>query len=258
MQVQRRKPLTANVAVFSVGLDTYWKQFDGLLEQMHRKTQVLLEKLENHQVNVTDFGMIDNAHRAYEAVPAIKAADPDILFIDMVTYAASITFAPIIREMDCPVVLLALQPLTAMDYVNATTYMQLCNDDVCSVPEFTGVAVRMGKPVADVIIGMLENDAAADSRIAEWCRIAHVRHDLRRARIGLMGHVLDTMLDMQTDPASVTAAFGAHAVPCEPDEIMKEYAPLEDDDPAVKDMASRILEFFDTPDPGADMITEKL
>ena len=258
MQVQRRKPLTANVAVFSVGLDTYWKQFDGLLEQMHRKTQVLLEKLENHQVNVTDFGMIDNAHRAYEAVPAIKAADPDILFIDMVTYATSITFAPIIREMDCPVVLLALQPLTAMDYVNATTYMQLCNDDVCSVPEFTGVAVRMGKPVADVIIGMLENDAAADSRIAEWCRIAHVRHDLRRARIGLMGHVLDTMLDMQTDPASVTAAFGAHAVPCEPDEIMKEYAPLEDDDPAVKDMASRILEFFDTPDPGADMITEKL
>ena len=191
-------------------------------------------------------------------LPAIKAADPDVLLVDMVTYATSVTFAPIIREMTCPVVLLALQPLSAMDYANGTTYIQLCNDDLCSVPEFTGVAIRMGKPVADVIIGMLENDAEADRRIAQWCRIAHVRHDLRRARLGLMGHVLDTMLDMQTDPAAVTAAFGAHAVPCEADEIMSEYQTLADDDPEVGTMSGRILEFFDTPDPGADSITEKL
>ena len=258
MQVARRKPLTAEIAVFSVGLDTYWKQFPGLLDEMKRKTGVLLKKLEQNQVHVTDFGMIDNAVKAYETLPAIKAADPDVLLVDMVTYATSVTFAPIIREMNCPVVLLALQPLSAMDYANGTTYIQLCNDDLCSVPEFTGVAVRMGKPVADIIIGMLENDAEADRQIRQWCRIAHVRHDLRRARLGLMGHVLDTMLDMQTDPAAVTAAFGAHAVPCEPDEIMVEYQALADDDPEVKTMSGRILEFFDTPDPGPDSITEKL
>ena len=258
MIVPRRKPLTAEIAVISVGLNTYWKQFPGLLDEMKRKTGILLEKLGKHQVRVTDFGMIDNAVKAYETLPAIKAADPDVLLVDMVTYATSVTFAPIIREMNCPVVLLALQLLSAMDYANGTTYIQLCNDDLCSVPEFTGVAIRMGKPVADVIIGMLENDAEADRRIGQWCRIAHVRHDLRRARLGLMGHVLDTMLDMQTDPAAVTAAFGAHAVPCEADEIMAEYQTLADDDPEVGTMSGRILEFFDTPDPGADSITEKL
>ena len=258
MIVPRRKPLTAEIAVISVGLNTYWKQFPGLLDEMKRKTGVLLEKLGRHQVHVTDFGMIDNAVKAYETLPAVKAADPDVLLVDMVTYATSVTFAPILREMNCPVVLVALQPLSAMDYANGTTYIQLCNDDLCSVPEFTGVAIRMGKPVADVIIGMLENDAEADRRIAQWCRIAHVRHDLRRARLGLMGHVLDTMLDMQTDPAAVTAAFGAHAVPCEADEIMSEYQMLADDDPEVGTMSGRILEFFDTPDPGADSITEKL
>ncbi|MBR2509947.1 MAG: L-fucose/L-arabinose isomerase family protein [Lentisphaeria bacterium] len=258
MQIPRRKALTGNIAVCSVGLDTYWKQFPGLLDEMKRKTGVLLKKLEKNQVNITDFGMIDNAAKAYEVSPLIKAADPDVLFIDMVTYATSVTFAPIIREMNCPVVLLALQPASAMDYPNGTTYIQLCNDDFCSVPEFTGVAIRMGKPVSDVIIGTLENDDGADRKIAEWCRIAHVRHDLRRARIGLMGHVLDTMLDMQTDPAAVTAAFGAHAVPCEPDEIMAEYQTLCDDDPAVAEMIERIMEFFETPDPGADKIAEKL
>ena len=256
MQVARRKPLTAEIAVFSVGLDTYWKQFPGLLDEMKRKTGVLLKKLEKNQVHVTDFGMVDNAVKAYEMLPAIKAADPDVLLVDMVTYATSVTFAPILREMNCPVVLLALQPLSSMDYANGTTYIQLCNDDLCSVPEFTGVAIRMGKPVADIIVGMLEDDAKADERIRQWCRIAHVRHDLRRARLGLMGHVLDTMLDMQTDPAAVTAAFGAHAVPCEPDEIMVEYQALTDSDPEVKAMSARILEFFDTPDPGADWIAE--
>ncbi len=258
MQIERRKPLTAEVAVFSVGLDTYWKQFPGLLDELGRKTKVFLQKLESHHVNVTDFGMIDNASKAFEALPRIKAADPDVLFVDMVTYATSATFAMIVRELNCPVVLVALQPLEAMDYAHGTTYIQLCNDDICSVPEFTGVAIRMGRPVADIIVGMLENDAVADERIAEWCRIAHVRHDLRKARFGLMGHVLDTMLDMQADPSAVTAAFGAHVYPCEPDEIMNEYAPLKDDDAAVIDMSKRILDFFDTPEPGADSIAEKL
>ena len=31
LQVARRKPLTATVGVMSVGLDTYWEQFPGLL-----------------------------------------------------------------------------------------------------------------------------------------------------------------------------------------------------------------------------------
>ena len=34
LRIERRKPLTANVGVVSVGLDTYWKQCPGLLEDM--------------------------------------------------------------------------------------------------------------------------------------------------------------------------------------------------------------------------------
>ena len=258
MNITRRKPLSAEVGVFSVGLDTYWKQFPGLLEEMQRKTARLLEKLRQHQVRVTDFGMVDNASKAYEVLPRIKAADPDVLFVDMVTYATSATFAAIVREVRCPVILVVLQPLEAMDYPNGTTYIQLCNDDLCAVPEFTGVAIRMGNPVSDVIIGTLENDSRADAALAEWCRIAHVRHDLRKARLGLMGHVLDTMLDMQTDPTAVTSAFGAHVCPCEPDELMAEYVQVAEDSPEVRQMSERILAFFDTPEPGADEIARKL
>lgn len=258
MKIERRKPLAANVGILSVGLDTYWGQFPGLLDEMNKKTAVLVEKVRSYSVTVRDFGMVDNSQKAYEVLPELKAADLDVLFVDMVTYATSATFGPVVREMECPVVLVALQPLHAMDYAHGTTFMQLCNDDLCSVPEFTGVAVRMGRPVSEVIIGMLEGDEKADSAIAEWCRIAHVRHDLRKARLGHMGHVLEAMLDMQTDPTAVTASFGCHVVQCEPDEIMSEFAPLKSDDPAVQAMSERILEFFDTPDPVSDPVTTRL
>ena len=98
-----------------------------------------------------------------------------------------------------PIALVALQPLKAMDYARASTYLQLCNDDFCSVPEFAGVAVRLGRRAPPVVLGVLENDPVADRELAEWCQIAKVLHDLHRARIGHLGHVLEAMLDMHAD-----------------------------------------------------------
>lgn len=258
MKIERRKPLTARAGLMGIGLDTYWEQFPGLLDELMKKMEKLEQKLAANQVEVISFGMVDNAQRAFEALPKIKAADLDILFVDMLTYATSATFGAIVREMNVPVVLVALQPLSALDYEHATTYMQLCNDDLCSVPEFTGVAIRMGKTPPPLVLGMLEGDAAADAQLAEWCRVAHVLHDLRRARIGHLGHVLEAMLDMQTDPTAVTAQFGCHVVQCEADQMMPIYRSIDPAGEEVAAMKKRILDFFDTPDPVSDPLTCKL
>jgi L-arabinose isomerase len=256
MRIERRKPLTAKIGIVGVGHDKYWPQFEGLLDVMHQKLALFDAKVKANGVATVAFGLLDNAESAYAALPAMKAADLDLLFIDMVTYATSSTFGVLARELNVPVVLVALQPLRAMPYATAMTFTQLCNDDFCSVPEFTGVALRMGRPVADVILGVREGDAAADREIARWCQLAKVLHDLRRARIGLMGHVLESMLDMHVDPTAVTAAFGCHVALCEPDEILAHY--LAEDRPAVEAMKIRILDFFDTPDPVSDPITTRL
>lgn len=255
-KVARRQPLRARVGLLGIGHHVYWGQFDGLLDEMHRKLGHVRGRIESHGVEVTEFGMIDNAARAYAAVPAIKAADLDLLFVDMVTYGTSSTFGILCREINVPVVLVSLQPLAAMDYARGTTWMQLANDDFCSVPEFTGVAIRFGKAPPPVILGHETGDPVAERELESWCRIARVLHDLRRSRIGLMGHVLESMLDMHTDPTAITAAFGPHVVAVEPTEMLEHFqAP----DPAAVDRwKARILEFFDTPDPVSDPLTEKL
>ncbi|MBI2299278.1 MAG: L-fucose/L-arabinose isomerase family protein [Armatimonadetes bacterium] len=220
------------------------------------KVDVLAAKLRGNGIEVVPFGMIDDAEAAYRALPLLRAADLDLLFVDMVTYATSATFGALVRELDIPIVLVALQPLRAMDYPRGTTYMQLCNDDFCSVPEFTGVAIRMGKRPPEVVLGTLHDDPAADAELADWCQVAKVLHDLRRARIGHLGHVLEAMLDMHTDPTAVTAAFGCHVVQCEPDDILREYRRAGPAAVAAKE--AEILAFFDTPDPVSDPLTSRL
>ncbi len=256
LKVERRKPLTARVGILGVGHHVYWPQFPGLLEELQGKQKVFERKVKAHGVETLDFGLVDNAETAYAALPKIKGADLDLLFIDMVTYATSSTIGCIFRELQVPMVMVALQPLSALDYKNACTYMQLCNDDFCSVPEFAGVAMRMGRRPPETIIGCLENDPIADAEIAEWCGIARALGSLRKARIGHLGHVLESMLDMHSDPTALTAAFGAHVVQLEPDDIMKQYRKVGKE--AVEAKKKEILNFFDTPVPVSDPLTMKL
>src|SRR5271157_416071 len=254
--IPRRKPLASTIGVFGVGRHSYWPQFDGLLDDMKRKLALFVNKVRAHGGQVIDFGIADDARSAYSLRSQLKAASLDLIFCDMLTYATSAAFGVIARDLDVPIVLVALQPMKALDYSRASTFMQLSNDDFCAVPEFAGVAIRMGRRPPPVILGTLDDDPAADAEIADWCRIACVLHDLKRARIGHFGHVLENMLDMQTDPTALTAAFGCHIVETEPDDLMRQFRLVSDADAEAK--KRQILEIFETPDPKSDPITRKL
>ncbi len=254
--IPRRSELSARVGIVGVGHTTYWPQFEGLRDSLLKKLSLFEHKIAAHSVTPHNFGLVDDSQSAYRALEQIKASPIDLLFVDMLTYATSATFAPLIRDLSVPIVLVALQPLRAMDYANGEIFVQLENDDICSLPEFAGVAVRMGKPVPEMIIGVLEGDQRAEEEIREWCQIAKVLHDVRRARIGLMGHVLEAMYDMHTDPALITRSFGCHVALVEPDDILVRYRSVSEE--RIKEMSQRILDFFDTPNPVSDPVTEKL
>lgn len=256
MRVPRRKARTARVGIFGVGYHVYWRQFPGLLDELLAKLAVFDRKVRATGVEVFNFGIVDKAQDAYALSARLKAADLDIVFCDMLTYATSATFGIIVRDLHVPIILVALQPLAALDYARATTHMQLANDDFCSVPEFTGVALRMGKPAPEVILGTLENDPEADAEIADLCDVAMALHTVRRARIGHFGHPIEHMLDMQTDQTALTAAFGCHIVQTEADDLLRLERAVTAAEIEAK--TGEILNLFDTPDPVSDPLTRRL
>ena len=186
----------------------------------HREFVQMVEK---NGVEVVDFGMVYTSEGAYAKASEMAGAGVDLIMCNMVTYATSSVFAPIIRDVNVPMILIALQPREGLDYSKASTFMQLENDNICSVPEFIGVANCLGKKIHDVVIGTLYNDAEAQAEVARWCDIAMVLHDLKGARIGLMGHALEAMYDMHADPTAVSAAFGLHVPLLEIDDVLDVY-----------------------------------
>ena len=255
-KITRRKMSLPRIGVFGVGYFKYWDQFEGLLDQMELKQSILLRKIQRNEVEVIDFGMVDDATTAYALVPKIQAANLDLIFCDMLTYATSSTFGIIIKTINVPIVMVALQPDNALDYKNASTHLQLYNDDICALPEFAGVAVRMGKKIPEMIIGTLHDDPQADAAIDNYCRIANVLHGLKTARIGHIGHPIESMLDMHSDSTMLTAHFGVHIVQCEANEIVTNFQ--QADPQSVQLEKERILDFFDTPEPVSDPISAKL
>ena len=251
--LNRKNPRSAKVGFFAVGHDTYWGQFEGLVDQLMQYHGVAGGYIRDNCVEVMDYGMVDSNAKAFETAQRMQADGLDLVICNMVTYATSSTFAPIIQKLDIPVVLLALQPKTALDYTQASTRMQLENDNICSVPEFTGVAIRMGKRIADVIIGTLYDDSRARAALKEWCEIAKVLHSLKGARIGLMGHVLEAMYDMHADPTAISAAFGLHVPLLEIDDVVELYEAVTPQEMA--DKVAVVEREFDMPDPKSDPVT---
>ncbi len=254
--VETKQSSMVRIGVFGVGYDKYWEQFPGLFEELMQKQEQFIHKIPKCGTEVIDFGMIDSPLKAYETVKKLESTNLDLIFCDMLTYATSGTFGIIIKTINIPIVLVALQPLKALDYTKASTYMQLMNDDICALPEFAGVAVRMGKRVPEMIIETLEDSTEVEQQINEYCRIARVLHDLENAHFGHLGHPLNAMLDMNTDATMLTSFFGSHIVQCEANQLMTSFGQVSEDE--IIKAKKKILNFFDTPEPVSDPISMKL
>ncbi len=254
--IGRKKKRAAKVGIFGVAHPVYWGQFPGLKEKLGEYHRIFQTMVQEQEVEVVDFGIVDTSQLAYLTLERMRSESLDLVFCNMLTYATSSVFAPIIRDLEVPVVLTALQPLRRLDCASASTRQQLENDNICSVPEFTCTAIRMGKKVQDVIIGVLEGDPQAEAGIREWCEIAKVLHDLKGARFGLMGHVLEAMYDMHADPAELSSVFGIHIPLLEIDDVCRIFREVPQEEAEGK--RSLILECFDTPDPVSDPLTRKL
>ena len=112
--IARKAQRTARIGIFAVAHNTYFGQFEGLYENLMGYHKVFCDMVGENQVEVLDFGMITTSEGAYTAAEQMQAANLDLIFCNMITYATSSVFAPILREVNRPMVLVALQPRAAV------------------------------------------------------------------------------------------------------------------------------------------------
>lgn len=149
----------AKIGLFGTGLDTYWGQFDGLLDELKGYQARIRDRMERDAgVQVADAGMVDSPARALEAASLFAREQVDLVFLYMATYCLSSTILPVVQRLNCPVVVLNLQPTPAIDYerLNALgdrgrmTGMWLANCQACSAPEIASVLARSHRRCAFV------------------------------------------------------------------------------------------------------------
>lgn len=67
------------IGFISTGLDTYWGQFDGLLDHLAAYGRTIVSHIEgNGDVIVTDAGFVDSPEKAREAGRKLRAACVDL------------------------------------------------------------------------------------------------------------------------------------------------------------------------------------
>ena len=169
--------------LFGIGLDTYWGQFEGLLDKLKSYQSFIEKGLTSRDAEVINAGIVDNVDKAITAAALFNSSGVDIVFLNISTYALSHTVLPVIQRIKCPVVVLNLQPEKAIDYQRFNSmgdrgkmtgeWLSFCQS--CVTPELASVFNRAGIKY-HLVSGYLEEESVW-SEIGEWLDACRVRRN---------------------------------------------------------------------------------
>ncbi|WP_298495891.1 L-fucose/L-arabinose isomerase family protein [uncultured Algibacter sp.] len=242
-----KKESGIKVGLFGIGLDTYWPQFEGLLERLEGYQKQIADKMNEFGAEVVNVGLIDSPVKARVAADGLKKNDVDIVFLYVSTYALSSTVLPVVQKLKCPIVILNIQPVAAIDYDKFNkmgdrglmTGEWLAHCQACSAPEIANVFNRSGLDY-EFVTGYLGEQAVWDD-IQDWIDAANVASVMNNNRLGVLGHYYCGMLDVYSDLTKQSAAFGTHIEVVEMCEV-KKYR----DEATEVEVQAKIKEFYNT------------
>jgi L-arabinose isomerase len=202
--------------LFSIGLDTYWGQFDGLLDNLTRYHKKISEHISSFGLEVFDAGMVDNEAKAKVAGRDMLKEEVDLIFVFISTYALSSTVIPVVQAVGKKVILLNIQPTETLDFdkFNALadrgvmTGAWLENCQACSIPELACVFNKAGIDY-EIVSGYLD-DPESLREMEEWIKALKVKDVMSNNRVGILGHYYNGMLDVYSDVALQASVFGNH------------------------------------------------
>ena len=193
----------ARVGVFSIALGAYLPQFPSLVPEFEAQYEAFKKTIPD-TVDVIDGGLITTKEQSQAAGDKFRAADVDLVFMQLLTYATSYNMLPAIRDLDVPVILVNVQKLKALDYDHTDIASWLGEGYACgAVGESAADLQRFGKRF-DVITGVVEGgDPSVQHEIEDWCKAAQVRRRFRDTNIAQIGRPYPGMMALYIDETNL-------------------------------------------------------
>ena len=234
----------ARVGVFSIALGAYLPQFPSLVPEFEAQYEAFKKTIPD-TVEVIDGGMITTKEQSQAAGDKFRAADVDLVFMQLLTYATSYNMLPAIRDLDVPVVLVNVQKLKALDYDHTDIASWLGEGYACgAVGESAADLQRFGKRF-DVITGVVEGgDPTVQHEIEDWCKAAQVRRRFRDTNIAQIGRPYPGMMDLYIDETNLYRRMFLYTKQFDW-EKMWAIADNITDEAAIRSKAQEILDTFD-------------
>ena len=234
----------AKVGVFSIALGAYLPQFPELVPEFKSQFEAFKKTLPD-TVEIIDGGMATTKEESVAAGEKFRAADVDLVFLQLLTYATSYNMLPAVKDLDVPVVLVNVQKNRKPDYDKTDIPTWLGTLYACgAVGEMVADLERFGKRHA-VITGVVEGgDEGVAKEIEDWCRAAQVRRRFRNTNIAQIGRPYPGMMDLYIDESNLYRRLGLYTKQFDW-EKMWAIADEIDDEAKIKEKAQDILDTFD-------------
>ena len=193
----------AKIGVFSIALGAYLPQFPSLVPEFEAQYEAFKKTIPN-TVEIIDGGLVTTKEQSQAAGDKFRAADVDLVFLQLLTYATSYNMLPAVKDLDVPVVLVNIQKLKALDYDHTDIAAWLGEGYACgAVGEMVADLERFGKRHA-VITGVVEGgDPGVQKEIEQWCLAAQTRRRFRDTNIAQIGRPYPGMMDLYIDESNL-------------------------------------------------------
>ena len=242
----RNIEINMKIGLYGIGLDVYWPQFEGLRERLDGYQNTIAGKLGEMEdgIEVINAGIVDTPQKARETGRKLRSENVEAVFLFISTYALSSTVLPVVQELKVPVVVLSIQPDSAIDYDSFNkigdrgkmTGEWLAYCQACSAPEIASVFNRAG--INYHLVAGAMDDEETWREIEEWLASVKTVHVLRNSRIGLLGRYYGGMLDVYSDLTNLSSVFGCHFEILEPGDLLKNRTEVSE-----KEIAEKMDEF---------------
>lgn len=200
----------ARIGVFAIALGAYLPQFPQLVPEFEGQYADYKKRFPD-TVELVDGGIVTTKEEAQQAGDRFRAADVDLVMLQLLTYATSYNMLPAVKDLDVPTVLVNLQKKRVPDYDHAQIPDWLGEYYACgAVGEMVADLNRYGKRHA-VITGVVEGgDPQAQKEIEDWCRAAQVRRRFRDTNIAQIGRPYPGMMDLYIDESNLYRRLGLY------------------------------------------------